>query len=107
LYPDAALRVGLSAEIKVHNEEAKNAVTISMNALHFDSNNEPYVLIQNSEGKAVSKKVTTGMNDGTSVEIKDGLAAGDTVLIEKQSNANSSASSAPMPGKRIVNRASQ
>ena len=106
LESDAALKVGLSAEIKINSANAAGAVTISMNALHFDENNEPYVLIRDSDGKVISKKVTVGMNDGKNAEIKDGLASGDTVLIE--ANKNTSSTQVPVPaGGRMVNRAAK
>jgi multidrug efflux pump subunit AcrA (membrane-fusion protein) len=96
LQPDPALKVGLSAEVKIAGQKAPNAVTISMNALLFDQNNAPYVLVKNSEGKTAPKLVTVGMNDGTRAEIKSGLKAGDTVLVAK--NAAVSSSKAPGPG---------
>jgi len=97
LQPDPALKVGLSAEVKIAGQKAPNAVTISMNALHFDQNNAPFVLIKNSEGKATPKPVTVGMNDGTRAEIKSGLKAGDTVLVA--GNAASSSANASASGK--------
>lgn len=104
LKSDEALKVGLSAEIKIHSAKAEDAVTISMNALQFDENNEPYVLMRDSDGKVVSKIVTVGMNDGKNVEIKEGLLAGDTVLIA--ADKDTSAAKIPAPdGSRMVNRA--
>ena len=104
LEADEALKVGLSAEVKIHSAKADDAVTISMNALLFDENNEPYVLVRDSDGKVVSKTVTVGMNDGKSVEIKDGLMAGDTVLIA--ADKNSASTKAPVPPEdRMANRA--
>lgn len=105
LESDEALKVGLSAEVKIHSANAADAVTISMNALQFDENNEPYVLMRDSDGKIVSKKVTVGMNDGTSVEIKDGLKAGDTVLFEADQNTSSAQVPMPPTGERMANRA--
>lgn len=101
---DEALKVGLSAEVKIHSANAAGAVTISMNALQFDENNEPYVFMRDSDRTVLSKKVTVGMNDGKSVEIKDGLKAGDTVLIE--ADQNTSSAQVPVPtGERMANRA--
>ncbi|MEL7658033.1 MAG: efflux RND transporter periplasmic adaptor subunit [Bacillota bacterium] len=108
LEPDPALKVGLSAEIKIHSGNAANAVTISMNALQFDENNRPYVLMEDAGGNIASKYVTVGMNDGKKVEIKEGLQSGDKVMIKDQSSEEKTSSLAPPnPGGRIVNHAAQ
>ena len=107
LDPDDALKVGLSAEIKVHSANAPQAVTISMKALQFGENNAPYVLMRNEEGKIATHPVTAGINDGTYVEIKDGLKAGDTVLIPQSNSSNSDSGFTPPGGGRLVNQASQ
>ncbi len=95
LDPDAALKVGLSAEIKIQGQAAKNAVVVPIKVLQFDENNEPFVMIEGKDGKAVRTPVMTGINDGTMVEIKEGLKAGDKVLVAAQS---SSSSALPFPG---------
>lgn len=105
LKSDEALKVGLSAEIKIHSARAVNAVTISMNALQFSENNEPYVLMRASDGKVVSKAVTVGMNNGKKAEIKEGLQAGDIVLIAAEKRTSSGMIPAP-GGDRMINRAS-
>ncbi len=109
LKSDEALKVGLSAEIKIHSAKAKDAVTISMNALQFDENNEPYVLTRDSNGKVVAKTVIVGMNDGKKVEIVEGLRSGDIILlINPDSEENSSPFIPPVPGGGgIMNRAAQ
>jgi len=104
LESDETLKVGLSVEVKINSANSAGAVTISMNALLFDANNEPYVLVRDSDGKVVSKKVTVGMNDGKNIEIKEGLASGDTVLIESDEKA-SAADVPPPTGDRVANRA--
>ena len=105
LAPNEALKVGLSTEIKIHDQNAENTVTVSMNALHFNENNEPYVLVRDPDGKAVSKTVTVGMNDGRYVEIKEGLKAGDTVLIEKSAGETvSSDQNSVSLGDRMLRR---
>lgn len=75
---DSYIRTGMSVEVKIKNNDIKNALTISMNALYYESDNTPYVLVKN--GKSSEKKyVTVGATDGSYVEIKDGLKEGDTV----------------------------
>lgn len=83
LEKDASLLVGMSAEVKLLNQEVKGVATLSMKALQFDNENKPYVYVKNAEGKTVAKAVTVGINDGVTVEIKDGVKAGDTVFLPK------------------------
>ena len=71
---------GMSSEIKIVKAESKNAKTISMNALEFDEDNQPYVYVKGANGTPIAKSVNIGINDGLSVEIKSGLKDSDTVL---------------------------
>jgi len=75
------LRVGLSVEVKATNKKAAGATTISMKALQFDNGNNPFVYYRDSKGDVASKPVKAGINDGTNVQILDGVKAGEAVLI--------------------------
>lgn len=80
---------GMSAEVTMLNQFAENATTISVKALQFDNENKPYVYYRNADDKVETKSVTIGINDGTTVQITDGVKAGDVVLVPKDSgNAN-------------------
>ena len=72
---------GMSTEVKILKEEAKSVKTISLNAVEFDEDNQPYVYIKGSNGNPIKKSVSIGINDGLSVEIKSGLKDSDTVLL--------------------------
>ena len=77
LPPDAL--PGMQITAKVLNRHAENVVTLSMDAVSFTSQNQPYVLMQ--DGQQVKKiDITLGINDGAYVEITSGLTKGDTVL---------------------------
>lgn len=82
---DDAIRVGMSAETKVMKDHATGIKTISMKAIQFDSKNKPYVMKASEKGEAVKQYVETGINDGTTVEIKSGLKIDDVVMIPKAS----------------------
>jgi len=75
------LRVGLTSEVKILKESAENATTISMKALQFNDENLPFVYYYDEEGKVAFKQVEVGINDGMVVEILDGVAAEETILI--------------------------
>lgn len=86
LAQDSSLRVGMSTEAKLVNQSVQNAVTISMKSVQFDSANKPYVILKDEKGKPAKQEIETGINDGTTVEIKSGLKTGDTVLIPKDNS---------------------
>lgn len=77
---DSSLLVGMSTEIKMINHSASGAITISMKALQFDNQNTPYVYIK-KDGKITTQEVKVGINDGTTVQILEGLNADDTVYL--------------------------
>ncbi|NMC55913.1 MAG: HlyD family efflux transporter periplasmic adaptor subunit [Eubacteriaceae bacterium] len=87
LAKDSSVKIGMSAEVKVVGDEAKGVVTLPMTAILFDDNNNPYVLKKDDKGKIVNNPITTGINDGTVVEIKSGVANGETVYYPSTSKS--------------------
>ena len=51
-----------------------------MKAIQFDNENKPFVYYADEKGKVQSKPVTIGINDGITVEIKEGVSAGDIIF---------------------------
>ncbi|TSI05093.1 efflux RND transporter periplasmic adaptor subunit [Lysinibacillus sp. BW-2-10] len=88
---DESIRVGMSAESKVLKDHATGINTVSMKAIQFDSKNKPYVLITSEDGKPIKQYVETGINDGTTIEVKSGLEVDDVVMIPKAAPVNSAA----------------
>lgn len=78
------LRVGLSTEVKILSGSAINTTTISMKSLQFDNENLPYVYYREASGNIATKSVTVGINDGIIVQILEGVATGDTILIPEE-----------------------
>ena len=76
--------VGMSTEVKAIKDDIKNAKTISINAVEFDDENQPYVFVKDSKGNKVEKSITIGANDGSSVEVKSGLKDSDIVISSSQ-----------------------
>ena len=83
---DALIRVGLSAEVKLLNQRSENTVTISMKAIRFDDEGNPYVYLKDSQGKPLTTPVAVGINDTSSVEITEGVREGDILLIPQGSS---------------------
>lgn len=78
---DENIKVGMSAEAKVLDEEVKNAGVLPMKAIKFKEDNTPYVTIKIDE-ELKSKDIEVGVTDGVNVEIKSGLNIGDKVFIQ-------------------------
>jgi len=91
---DESIRVGMSAETKILKNHAKGINTVSMKAIQFDNKNKPYVMKASEKGEATKQYVETGINDGTTIEIKSGAEFGDVIMIPKsQEQTNEGAAS--------------
>lgn len=76
---DSSLRVGLSAEVKVATQSAKNVIAIPVNAVSYEGS-DAYVQRYAADGNLEKAAVTVGINNGTDIEIKSGLEEGDKVV---------------------------
>lgn len=70
---------GMEVGVKLLKAQVKDAVLLSADALKFDEENTPYVLLMDDKNQIRAQNVTTGITDGRFVEIKSGLSAGTTV----------------------------
>ena len=84
---EESIRVGMSAEAKVLNEEAKNTLILPMKAIEFRNDNTPYVNIKKDEN-VEEQEIEIGITDGINVEIKAGLEVGDKVFIPRIMESN-------------------
>lgn len=80
---DDDIRSGLSAEVKYLLNGVENVVSVSMSALNYNTDNTAYVLVGGNASNAQQRNVTLGISNGTYVEVKDGLAEGETVLVKQ------------------------
>lgn len=96
LAKDSSLRVGMSAEAKVLNQSVSNVVLLPMSAIQFDANNNPYVLLKDSNNLPKTVGITLGINDGVHAEIKSGVTTNDTVLVPPTVQATGFGSGAQM-----------
>ena len=71
---------GMQVEAVLVKASAENVVTVHAQALQFTEQNEAYVLLSDGHGGQTMRQVDTGLTDGIMVEIRSGLAAGETVL---------------------------
>ena len=96
---DNSIKVGMTAEAKILNKQAKDVLSIPVKALQFDTDDKPYVLIKQEKGAPVKKYVKVGINDGKTVEITEGLKEGQVVsYIPIDSNSNNNRNNGRMDG---------
>lgn len=82
---DDTLAMGLSCEIRVLYQSVENATCVSVEAIQYDEDGKPFVYCYDRHDEIVEQRVTLGINNGTIVEIVDGLRSGDTVLLPRKS----------------------
>lgn len=87
---DPDLRVGMSADVTMLNQSVQNVVTLPMDVIQFRADNTPYV--EEPDGRRSPRKVsvTLGISDGTTVEVRNGVAAGTEVIKPAQQATSSS-----------------
>ncbi|WP_211764903.1 efflux RND transporter periplasmic adaptor subunit [Kutzneria sp. CA-103260] len=73
------LHPGASATVAITVKQVSDAVVVPTAAIHYENGNA--VVYQMSNGKQVSKPVTTGMTSGGQTQIVSGLSDGDQVVI--------------------------
>ncbi|KAA9021605.1 efflux RND transporter periplasmic adaptor subunit [Niallia endozanthoxylica] len=88
---DPAVRLGMSAEVKILKQKAVDVTTISMKAIQFDSKNKPYILKVSEKGEPEKQYVEIGIHDGTIIEIKSGIRIGEVVMVPNTTSENSGA----------------
>lgn len=71
---------GMQVDVKIVNAQVEDVTVLSMEALQFTPSNEPYVMVQGSDG-AQQTLVTLGVNDGVRVEIQSGVRSGETIIL--------------------------
>ena len=80
---------GMQATVTVPLEEAENVTVLKMDALSTARDNTAYVYKENADGEMEEVTVTVGVSNGNYVEIKEGVASGETVykIAEKEEEA--------------------
>lgn len=84
---DERMKEGMNASAIITIEKRENVVTIPVNALQ-ERGTKVFVYTQaDSEGNlAGEQEVTTGLSDGSTVEITEGLSEGDKVYYQRLGN---------------------
>lgn len=72
---------GMTGDVTFVTEETADVLYVSRRAI-ITEDDKTYVKVKTEDGSIVKKEVTTGLSDGSNVEISGEIAEGDTVLIE-------------------------
>lgn len=83
---NGAIKPGMFAKIYLNTDKIDNALAVKTEAV-IERDNKKYVFIAKGD-IAVQKEVITGLDTGTFIEIKEGLTAGDAVIIKGQEYLN-------------------
>jgi len=87
LVNDGSINVGMSAEAKVLKDDVKDTMLLPMSVINFDNKNAPYVYVKDDKGNPVRRDIKVGVNDGTNVQILDGIKAEDIILLVSTDNS--------------------
>ncbi|AZD49053.1 macrolide transporter subunit MacA [Pseudomonas chlororaphis] len=80
--PDHRLRISMTAQVRIVLDTAKDVLTVPVAALGPRNHDGSFpVRVLDARGQAQSRNVQTGINNNVKVQIKDGLAEGDRVVI--------------------------
>ncbi len=80
--PDHRLRIAMTAQVRIVLDTAQATLMVPVAALGPRNADGSYPLrVLDAKGKAVSRDVKTGINNNVKVQILEGLAEGDKVVI--------------------------
>lgn len=72
---------GMTGDVTFVTEQTEEVLYVSRRAI-ITEDDKTYVKVKTADGSIVRKEITTGLSDGSNVEISGDIAEGDTVLIE-------------------------
>lgn len=77
---DGKFRIGMTAQVDIIVNQAKNVLTIPSSALSKQDGKDVVKLVDSNKN-VISKEVAVGLNNRVTAEIKSGLSAEDQVII--------------------------
>ena len=79
--PSSRLRIGMTAKIKIIENEAKDVLAVPSSYIMTDESGENVVYVKNADGSKRDVRVVTGLKTDYYVEVKsDELKEGDTII---------------------------
>lgn len=95
--PERRLRIGMTANVEIIVDEAKDVLIIPMTALQDEGEGDS-VLVLDDKGFPQPRKVTLGLQDGVNTQVIEGLSEGEAVVV---SQAGRNSAEDPFGGKGI------
>jgi len=86
LQNNGTIKPGMFAKIYLNTDKVNSALAVKTEAI-IEKDNKKHVFVVNGD-YAVKKEVLTGLDTGTYIEIKEGLIAGDVVIVKGQDYIN-------------------
>lgn len=81
------VKPGMTARVQIETGRATQALSVEVGAVFIDfETDETYVFVRRPLGEPEKRKVVIGVRDGTYVEIRDGLAAGEEISRQRPSS---------------------
>lgn len=90
---DVEIKVGMTAEGKIINQQADDVLAISVLALNVSADEDPFVYVladdSNPKSALIKQYVTLGINDGKFIQIIEGLKQDQKIFYQKTTTTQS------------------
>ncbi|QHE91645.1 macrolide transporter subunit MacA [Pandoraea fibrosis] len=97
---DHRLRISMTAQVNVLLGTAKQALAIPVAALGKKVGADRYeIRVLGDDGKAATRQVVTGLNNNVQVEVREGLKAGERVVIGEAGESTSAGDTSANAGQ--------
>ncbi len=77
---EGRIRPGMFGQAAITLVPPGSGLTLPVNAVHFDATGNGYVYLADASNKVAIVEIQTGLDDGTQIEIIDGLTGSDRVI---------------------------
>lgn len=77
--PDEKIFLGVEAKVRIHMAKAEGAVTIPLEVVNSDREGD-FVFVEEN-GVVAKRRITVGISSDSVCEVREGLAAGDNVIM--------------------------
>ncbi|BDG10020.1 efflux RND transporter periplasmic adaptor subunit [Anaeromyxobacter paludicola] len=84
---DGALRISMTAQVTIVLARARQALTVPAGAVGHGPDGGATVRVQRPDGAVVSRRVRLGLDDRVQVEVLEGLAEGERVVVSEAAAA--------------------
>ncbi len=82
--PKGELKPGTTAQVSIVVKTVANALVIPAAAILTGPNGQTSVMVAKSDGRAYAQNVTTGIQQGSMIQVRSGLQPGEQVIVSGQ-----------------------